>query len=110
MAKLPHYGSLWMEYYDYIYYPDSAEVKKEIGGAVDAGWITNTCAIRVSGASNVAVEFELIQHQDGKLRNAPERRVVRQKRIAAGDECGCHGSCPTWDCAKNYNRSDFSTR
>jgi hypothetical protein len=52
MAKLPHYGSLWMEYYDYIYYPDSAEVKKEIGGAVDAKWITNTCAIRLSYALN----------------------------------------------------------
>lgn len=31
---------------------DSGEVKKEIGGNVNAGWITNTCTIRLSRALN----------------------------------------------------------
>lgn len=32
----------------------SDEVKKKIGGGVDAGWITNTCAIRLSRSFNYA--------------------------------------------------------
>jgi hypothetical protein len=52
MSKLMKYSALWEEYPDYIFYPDSAEVKKMIGGDVDAKYITNTCAIRLSHALN----------------------------------------------------------
>jgi hypothetical protein len=46
------WSELWQEYPDYINYPDSAEVKQSIGGNVDASWITNTCAIRLSATLN----------------------------------------------------------
>jgi len=49
---LQSYSKLWDEYPDYINYPDSKEVKALIGGNVDADWITNTCAIRLSRALN----------------------------------------------------------
>lgn len=52
MATLGSYSALWMEYPDYIYYPDSDQVKKDIGGSVDAAWIKNTCAIRLSRTLN----------------------------------------------------------
>lgn len=52
MATLQLWSALWAEYPDYQSYPDSAEVKKAIGGAVDAAWITNTCAIRLSRTLN----------------------------------------------------------
>jgi hypothetical protein len=45
------WAMLWDEYSDYILY-SSAQVKKEIGGAVDDTWITNTCAIRLSRTLN----------------------------------------------------------
>jgi hypothetical protein len=52
MAKLPKFSALQAQYPDYITYPDSSEVKKLIGGAVDEDWITNTCAIRLSRTLN----------------------------------------------------------
>lgn len=52
MALLHTYSALWDQYPDYENYPDSADVKRMIGGAVDAAWITNTCAIRLSRALN----------------------------------------------------------
>lgn len=52
MATLPSYASLWNEYPDYINYHQPETVKKLIGGAVDAAWITNTCAIRLSRTLN----------------------------------------------------------
>jgi hypothetical protein len=52
MATLGSWTDLWNEYPDYISFPDSSEVKKGIGGAVNARWITNTCAIRLSRALN----------------------------------------------------------
>lgn len=52
MATLHSYSALWQEYPDYINYPDSAEVKRLIGGAVNADWITNTCAVRLSRTLN----------------------------------------------------------
>ena len=51
-SPLPSYDTLWVNYYDYMNYPDSAQVKRLIGGLVDADWITNTCAIRMSHALN----------------------------------------------------------
>lgn len=44
------YSSLWAAYPDM----DSATVKSEIGGNVNADWITNTCVIRLSRALNAA--------------------------------------------------------
>ena len=52
MASLQKWSALWDAYPDYYNYPDSAEVKKMIGGAVNDAWITNTCAIRLSRALN----------------------------------------------------------
>ena len=52
MASVPAYDVLWINYPDYVYYPNPDDVKKLIGGAVDAAWITNTCAIRMSRALN----------------------------------------------------------
>jgi hypothetical protein len=51
MAVLHNYSALWEEYPDYIYYT-SPEVKELIGGNVDAAWITNTCAVRLSRTLN----------------------------------------------------------
>ncbi len=48
----PTWSKFWIEYPDYGTYPDSATVKKEIGGGVDAGYITNTCAVRLSRGLN----------------------------------------------------------
>ena len=52
MTTLHKYSTLWMEYPDYTFYPDSENVKKDIGGNVDAAWIKNTCAIRLSRCLN----------------------------------------------------------
>jgi hypothetical protein len=46
---------LWLSFFQA--YPDyesvdSAAVKKRIGGAVDADWVTNTCAVRMSRGLN----------------------------------------------------------
>ena len=48
MAKLPSFSVLRQHYPD----QDPDTVKKTIGGRVDADWITNTCAIRMSRALN----------------------------------------------------------
>lgn len=50
MSKLENFRRMWDEF------PrgTSDEVKKRIGGSVDAAWITNTCAIRVSRCLNYA--------------------------------------------------------
>ncbi len=52
MTSLPSYEKLWDVYPDYINYPDPQVVKEMIGGNVNATWITNTCAIRMSRAFN----------------------------------------------------------
>ncbi|HEX8873185.1 MAG TPA: T6SS effector amidase Tae4 family protein, partial [Nitrosospira sp.] len=52
MAKLASYDALWIVYPDYINFPDPKDVKDLVGGAVNAAWITNTCAIRMSRALN----------------------------------------------------------
>jgi hypothetical protein len=48
----PTWSKFWFEYPDYGTYPDSATVKKDIGGGVDAAYITNTCAVRLSRGLN----------------------------------------------------------
>jgi hypothetical protein len=48
----PSWSKFWLEYPDYGTYPDSAVVKKEIGGSVDAAYINNTCAVRLSRGLN----------------------------------------------------------
>lgn len=52
MASLPSYTILWDNYLDYINYPDPRTVKEIVGGNVNAVWITNTCAIRMSRTLN----------------------------------------------------------
>jgi hypothetical protein len=52
MASLPSYTILCDNYLDYINYPNPQIVKEMIGGNVNAVWITNTCAIRMSHALN----------------------------------------------------------
>ena len=72
MATKLNYRTLWMNYYDYELYPDSKRVKSRIGGNVDATWIKNTCAIRLSGALNYS--------------GAPLPRVFRGlKTVKGGD-------------------------
>ncbi|WZP00680.1 type VI secretion system amidase effector protein Tae4 [Isosphaeraceae bacterium EP7] len=46
------WAKFWAEYPDYGTSPDSAAVKAEIGGEVDAAWIVNTCAVRMSRGLN----------------------------------------------------------
>ena len=48
------FSAFWQVYPDYSYCPDSTEVKKDIGGEVDAAWIVNTCAIRMSRGLNLS--------------------------------------------------------
>lgn len=48
----PIWSRFSLEYPNYRLYPDSAAVKRNIGGHVDAAWITNTCAIRMSRGLN----------------------------------------------------------
>jgi type VI secretion system (T6SS) effector Tae4 (amidase) len=48
MRALPDFDTLRKNYPD----DDPDTVKSNIGGAVDAAWITNTCAIRMSRAFN----------------------------------------------------------
>lgn len=52
VAQVPDWNVIWSAYYDYINFPDSNDVKRRIGGAVDAAWIKNTCAVRLSDAFN----------------------------------------------------------
>ena len=52
MSVLHTWSALWSEYPDYVSYPDPAQVKQLVGGAVDADWIVNTCAIRLSRTLN----------------------------------------------------------
>ena len=51
MAQLPAWSPLWNEYPDYLGYT-SEEVRRMIGGQVNAAWLTNTCAIRLSRTLN----------------------------------------------------------
>ena len=48
----PIWSKFWWEYPDYGTYPLPGAVKKEIGGAIDAAWIVNTCTIRLSRGLN----------------------------------------------------------
>lgn len=50
MSK-PTWADFSWEYPDYESF-DSAAVKKAIGGAADAAWVTNTCAVRMSRGLN----------------------------------------------------------
>jgi hypothetical protein len=47
----PLWSAFFSAYPDYEKF-DSAAVKQMIGGAVDADWITNTCAVRMSRGLN----------------------------------------------------------
>lgn len=81
----PSWSRFWAEYPDYINYPNSETVKKDIGGSVDAAWIANTCAIRLSRGLNysgVAVPagfagMSTVKGADGK-RYAFRVREVRK--------------------------------
>jgi hypothetical protein len=52
MAIGVSYNTLWLQYLDYQYYPDSEEVKKLIGGGVNVSWVKNTCCVRLSYGFN----------------------------------------------------------
>src|SRR4051794_9921318 len=52
MATRPTWASFWNAYPDYGYYPDAADAKAYVGGTASEGWITNTCAIRMSAGLN----------------------------------------------------------
>ncbi len=52
MRRLGAFSPLWREYPDYRTFPDSARVKRDIGGSVDQKHLVNTCAIRLSRALN----------------------------------------------------------
>lgn len=52
MSNLHAFSALWNEYPDYGNYPKPEGVKQMVGGAVNAHWITNTCAIRLSRTLN----------------------------------------------------------
>jgi hypothetical protein len=70
MATLPDFDALRGNYPD----GDPEKVKSSIGGKVDADWITNTCAIRLSRAFNysgmhIPAHFEglsVLSGADGK--------------------------------------------
>lgn len=49
---LPSRDVFWQNYPDYYFSSNSAAVKADIGGAVNADWITNTCALRMSRGLN----------------------------------------------------------
>jgi hypothetical protein len=55
MPKFPDFQKLW----DAYPVGEAADVKKEIGGAVNADWITNTCTIRLSRAFNKEGTFKI---------------------------------------------------
>jgi hypothetical protein len=48
----PAWSPFWAQYPDYTTDPDSAAVKRDIGGSVNEDWIKNTCAIRMSRGLN----------------------------------------------------------
>jgi len=48
----PTWGAFRRAYPDYGAYPAPAAVKQAIGGAADADWIVNTCALRMSRGLN----------------------------------------------------------
>lgn len=48
----PLWVAFWNAYPDYLNNPDGEAVKKEIGGAVNESWITNTCTVRMSRGLN----------------------------------------------------------
>lgn len=48
----PTWTKFWAEYPDYTNFPDSDAVKKSVGGEVDAAWVVNTCAVRMSRGLN----------------------------------------------------------
>ena len=90
MAIPESYSNLWIVYLDYEYYPDSEEVKKLIGGNVNAGYIKNTCCVRLSYAFNYCnipvpanfKDMETVKGGDGKryaLRVKDMRRWMTSK-------------------------------
>lgn len=48
----PTWDAFRRAYPDYRAYPAASAVKKAIGGAADADWIVNTCALRLSRGLN----------------------------------------------------------
>lgn len=70
MARLTNFQQMWAEYPQ----GTSDEVKKRIGGAVDAAWVTNTCVVRVCRSLNYtgftvpvrALGFSTLKGRDGK--------------------------------------------
>ncbi|MEW4571363.1 type VI secretion system amidase effector protein Tae4 [Tautonia sp. JC769] len=62
----PTWVKFQAEFLDYVNYPDSGAVKTLIGGGVDAAYITNTCAIRLSRGLNES-GVPLPAHRNGLL-------------------------------------------
>ncbi len=73
---LPKFDDLWKNYP----HGTSAEVKKKIGGRIDAEWITNTCAIRLSFCFNASGAKFAVGSDAGNSKGVP--RLV----ITGGDK------------------------
>jgi hypothetical protein len=70
-TTLKNFQRMWAEY------PlgTSDEVKKRIGGAVDADWVTNTCVVRVSRSFNYAgFPIPIKQHGLSTLKGGDGKR------------------------------------
>ena len=78
---IPDFSLLRRSYLDYERYPQPAEVRKMIGGGVNASDITNTCTIRLCHAMNevgypVPRLWEGITNRQGKNKKYYIIRVV----------------------------------
>lgn len=94
MIKLKNFQRMWAEYPG----GTSDEVKKRIGGAVDADWITNTCVVRVSRSFNYAgfpipvqhPGFATLKGKDGKRYGIRVREFKTYLRAIHGDPAVSH--------------------
>jgi hypothetical protein len=89
MATLPDFHTLRENYPD----GDPAAVKHSIGGKVDADWITNTCAVRLSRALNYSgvdipaksAGLSVLSGADGKWYAFRMRELKKWLQVTFGD-------------------------
>jgi hypothetical protein len=80
VPRFPDFEKLWSAYPN----GEAEEVKKLIGGAVDAAWITNTCTIRLSRAFNHAGKEWRIPYGHRFFNQAANPKVLNTARGADG--------------------------
>ena len=74
MPKFPDFQKLWDNYPT----GTSDEAKKLIGGAVNAAWITNTCAIRLSRCFNKEGTLKLpVSYTFANVKHPPKLNTVK---------------------------------